>query len=178
MLPGLLSVDQIGHNGNNILDRNTNLESSSTSLSNSYLLHRISLTDSHSLKQGTVLLNRIKIDSDGEGNTNLIGTSISIHYSIHPLIIPSTNSHRSGINLGREAKLLQRLGDLLRLSHQRLRGGKREDWTLDGSHLQLTPFPIDIQQAWRTWQISSHHLHHHLHPHSTYQDGHRSCAQE
>ena len=80
MLPGLLSVDQIGHNGNNILDRNTNLQSSSsTSLSNSYLLHRISLTDSHSLKQRTVLLNRIKIDSDGEGNTNLISTSISIH---------------------------------------------------------------------------------------------------
>ena len=79
MLPGLLSIDQIGHNGNNILDRNTNLQSSSSSLSNSYLLHRISLTDSHSLKQRTVLLNRIKIDSDGEGNTNLIGTSISIH---------------------------------------------------------------------------------------------------
>lgn len=79
MLPGLLSVDQIGHNGNNILDRNTNLQSSSSSLSNSYLLHRISLTDSHSLKQRTVLLNRIKIDSDGEGNTNLISTSISMH---------------------------------------------------------------------------------------------------
>lgn len=79
MLPGLLSIDQIGHNGNNILDRNTNLQSSSSSLSNSYLLHRISLTDSHSLKQRTVLLNRIKIDSDGEGNTNLIGTSISMH---------------------------------------------------------------------------------------------------